>query len=163
MVLISELLKEFGDKRIPYARLLETKEWDLKRSVIIQRDGEECTCCHNQTTEYLNGKHIWFKDYLVGIKQPSEMLLEKLDYYIELYGDKFGGIVSSEEDFEIVPVESTQAFELSKQHYLQAYAWSWSMPNLIRFLRLRSGFFQSCHIQHLNRLRSHSSICFSLI
>ena len=51
----------------------------------------------------------------------------------------------------------------SISHSVHEYAWPCLMPSLIRFLRLRSGFFQSCQMQYRSRLRSHSSIFFSLV
>ena len=121
MTLLSELEKEYSGKRIPYFRLLETKEWDLKRSIIIRRDKEECTNFHNKTTEYLLGKHVWWHDYIGGIKQPNKQFWEKLDYYEKLLGDKFAGISANNDDYEIVPEEMSAAIVVGKQYYLQVH------------------------------------------
>lgn len=141
MVTINDLLKEYSNnERIPYLRLLETNEWQLKRAIIIKRDNETCTCCKNKTTEYLAERHIWWGDYIAGVKQPNAKFWEKLEYYEKLLGDKFIGISANEHDYEFVPEEMQYAVTLDKQYYLQVhhklyikgkFPWEYENDNLI--------------------------------
>ena len=122
MTKIDDLINEYGEKKkIPYSRLLETREWHYKRSLIIQRDSDKCSSCHNKTTEYLLGNHIWWFEYIKNIKQPNDKFWEKLDYYEKLLGDKFVGISATDDDYEYVPEEMDTVVVVDKQYYLQVH------------------------------------------
>ncbi len=42
------LEKHTGPERIPYVTLLDTREWGMKRDIIIKRDGGVCTRCKGE-------------------------------------------------------------------------------------------------------------------
>ena len=48
-----ELITKFeNNKRIPYVKLLETSEWKIRRSSILQRDKYCCTNCGKKQSMY---------------------------------------------------------------------------------------------------------------
>jgi hypothetical protein len=140
MVTLIELLKEYGKNKIPYQRLLETKEWDLKRSEIINRDKEECRLCNNKTTEYLLGKHVFFLEYKITEMVPNDNFWKQWEYFEKLLGEKFYGMSSSKEDLEANEKEYFIAVTLDKPYFLQVhhkyylenkYPWEYSNEALI--------------------------------
>lgn len=121
ITLLNELLKEYESKRIPYSRLLETEEWQSKREIIIKRDNEQCTSCHNKTTIYVEGRNIWLYDYIAGVKQPTKKFIDEFEYYQNLLGDKFVGMSAKEDDYELLLEPETAVIQLDKPYHIQVH------------------------------------------
>lgn len=45
MITHSDLLHQYGNTKIPYSALLETKEWSNKRNEVIRRESNTCQDC----------------------------------------------------------------------------------------------------------------------
>lgn len=122
----SDLKKEFGDKYIPYSRLLFTKEWQSKREEIIMRDSNKCQIC---------GVHC-ADDYLLKLFGSNVYLVPST--VEEVINENVLGLSSK---LKLVEMSNPMFAHIHHKFYIKdKLPWQYENEDLILY----------CHICHLN-------------
>lgn len=89
---LDKLLAEYGTSYIPYSKLLQTKEWQAKREIIIRRDRCCCAICGKEATAWMDGRdgpgwtpgHYWMDgDWCMG--DCTGIKLAGKSYHLEVH------------------------------------------------------------------------------